>query len=136
MANHVYPKYLKAAASGGANVNYLAGTVKLVLLDTGTYTYNDADEFLSDIPSGARVSISGALTGKSISDLGAVICANSRFDAVTGVSVEAIAVFFDTGAPATSRLMGYIDTGITGLPVTPAGGSYNVIVDTAGLFVL
>src|SRR5712691_8608210 len=136
MANKVYPKFKKAAINGGANTNLLTGVVKFVLLDTGTYTYADTDEFLSDIPSGARISTSGALTGKSVSDLAAFSSDNARFDTVTGPSVEAVALFVDTGAPATSRLIAYFDTGITGLPVTPAGASYNVIESSGSWFVL
>src|SRR5712691_2719002 len=101
MANHIYPKYKKAAMSGGADVNLLTGVVKLVMIDEGTYTYSDTHEFLSDIPSGSRISISGALTGKSVTDLAAFQSANGRFDSVTGVSVEAIGMFVDTGTPAT-----------------------------------
>jgi len=135
MANAVYPKAKKAAWSGGANVNMLTAPLKLVLLDTGTYTYNAADEFLSDIPSGARLAFTGALTGKSVSDLGALDFDNPTFPSVTSVSAEAVALFVDTGSPTTSRLIVYKDTGITGLPVTPAGASYNYIVDAAGFVV-
>lgn len=134
MANKVYPKYKAAAMSGGAAVNLLTSNVKLVLLDTGAYTYSDSHEFLGDIPSGARISISGNLASKSVTASGAFQSANSRFDGVTGTSVEAIAIFVDTGADTTSRLVAFIDTGVTGLPVTPAGASYNVIVDAAGWF--
>jgi hypothetical protein len=135
MANAVYPKAKKAAFSGGANINLLTAALKLVLIDTGAYTYNAAHEFLSDIPSGARLSITGALTGKSISDLGALDFDNPTFASVTSVSAEGVVLFVDTGTAATSRLIVYKDTGITGLPVTPAGASYNYIVDGAGFVV-
>lgn len=136
MANKVYPKFKKAALSGGTNTNLLAGTVKFVLLDTGAYTYADTDEFLSDIPSGARISNSGALTGKAVSDLGAFSSDTAVFSTVTGPSVEAVALYVDTGSPATSRLVAYFDTGVTGLPTTPAGASYNVIESSGSWFVL
>lgn len=136
MANHVYPKFKKAAMSGGPTHDLIAGSVKVVLVDTGAYTYDPAHEFLSDIPSGARIAISGALTSKAVTDTGAFQSANTVFSAVTGPSVEAVALFIDTGAPTTSRLVMFQDTGVTGLPVTPAGASYNVIVDPAGWFVL
>lgn len=135
MANKVYPKYKKKVMSGGANVNIIGGSLKFVLI-ADTYTYSDAHEFLSDIGAGERVSISGALTGKTVTDLAAVQTANGRFEAVTGPACDAIGVFIDTGNAATSPLVAYIDTVAAGLPVTPAGASYNVVVDPTGLFVL
>lgn len=136
MANKIYPKYKKAAISGGANVNLLTSNVKLVMVDTGAYTYDDTHEFLSDIPSGARIGITGALSSKAVSDLAAFTSANGRADGVTGASVETLAMYIDTGTPASSRLVAYFDTGVTGLPVTPAGASYNIIPPSGGWFVL
>jgi len=136
MANKVYPKFKKACINGGSNVNLLTGSVKLVLIDSGAYTYDDAHEFLSDIPAGARISISGALASKGVSDLAAFTSGNGRWDGVTGVSVEAFAGYIDTGSAATSRLIWFEDDSITGLPVTPAGASYNAIQPSGGWFVL
>jgi hypothetical protein len=136
MANSVYPKYTKAVHTGGANTNLLTSFLKLVLIDSGTYTYNVADQFLSDIPGGAQLKISGVLTGVSVSDLGALDFDNPVFASVTSVSAEGVVLFIDTGTPGTSRLVVYKDSGITGLPVTPAGASYNYVVDAAGFVVL
>ncbi len=135
MANKVYPKYKKACMSGAATHDLIGGNVKMALVDTGSYTYSDAHEFLSDIGASVIAS-SGNLSGKSISDLAAFQCANGRVDAATGVSVEAVVIYIDTGTSATSRLVAFIDTGITGMPVTPAGTSYNLIVDPSGVFIL
>lgn len=136
MANKVYPRYKSALLGGGATTNLLTGNVKAVMVDMGAYTYSDTHEFLSDIPSGARISISGSFAGKAVSDLGAFSSSNCRWDGVTGASVEAVALFIDTGSPATSRLIAFYDTGVTGLPVTPAGASFNGIPDSGGWFVL
>ena len=132
MANKVYPTF-KANSSMGA---LLTDVVKAVMVDEDAYTYSDAHQFLSDIPSGARIAISGALTSKAVSSLGAFTSGNARLDSVTGVSVEAVALFLDSGVPTTSQLVAYYDSGVTGLPVTPAGASYNVIPDSSGWFVL
>lgn len=136
MANKIYPKYKKAAISGGSNHDLIAGSVKLVMVDTGAYTYSDTHEFLSDIPSGARIAQTAVLGTKAVSDGAVFSSANSVFPTVTGASVEAVVMFIDTGSPATSRLVAYWDTGITGLPVTPSGASYNVIEDTGAWFTL
>ncbi len=136
MANRIYPKYKKASMSGGATADLIAGSVKAIMVNTTAYTYSDSHEFLSDVPSGAQISISGALTSKSVSDTAAFLSGNTRFDSVSGATVSAIILFIDTGAPSTSRLVMYVDTGIAGLPVTPVGASYNLIVDPAGWFVM
>jgi hypothetical protein len=130
MANHVYPKLRKASVSG--LINLLTTNVKFVLVDDDLYTYDAAHEFLSDVPAGARVSITGSLTGKAISDAGAFSSANARFDGVIGASVESVIMFIDTGTPSTSRLVFFQDTDVVGLPVTPSGASYNLIMDPAG----
>lgn len=138
MSNRVFPKYKKAAMGGGATVNLLTGAVKLALvtISTGGYTYSDSHEFLSDIPSGDRYAVSGELTGKSIDDLANFKSANGLFTGVSGAEVECWVMFIDTGSPTTSRLVFYQDTGVTGLPVTPAGANYNAIMDSAGWFQL
>ena len=134
MTKRVYPKAKAAAFSGGVNVNMLTSAVKIILIDTGAYTYADAHEFLSDVPSGARLSISGALTSKSVASDGSFHSANARFEGVTSVSAEALLWFIDTGSEATSRLIAFQDVDIAGLPVTPAGESFNIVMDSAGWF--
>lgn len=136
MANSIYPKATKSAFSGEANINLIADAVKVVLVDTDAYSFDVVDQFLSDIPGGARISITGALTGKSMADDGYFHSDNPRFEGVTGAEAEAVVFFIDTGVAATSRLIFYIDTDVTGLPVTPAGASYNLIKPAAGWFKL
>lgn len=134
MANALFPKYKKAIGSGSPNSNLLTGSVKLVMVDLGAYTYDPTHEFLSSVPAGARIGISGALSGKAFSDAAAFTSGNARLDGITGTSVEGLIMIIDTGAEATTRLVAFYDTGITGLPVTPAGASYNVISDTGGVW--
>lgn len=136
MANKVYPKFKASGHTGAADTNLLAGVVKVVLVDAGGYTYDDAHEFLSDIPAGARIAISNALASKVMTPMAAFQSGNARLDGVTGLSIECVVIVIDTGAPGTTRLVAFYDTGVTGLPVTPGGESYNVIPDAAGWFVL
>jgi hypothetical protein len=113
----------------GGDIDWDANTIKAVLIDNGAYTVViDTHQFLSDIPAGARIAISAALSAKTKA-LGVAGAANVVFSAVAGASVEAIGLYADTGVPATSRLICYIDTA-TGLPVTPNGGDINVNWDT------
>jgi hypothetical protein len=135
MANAIYPKYKQAALSGGANHDLSAGNVKAVLVDLADYTYSAAHEFLSSVPAGGRVATSPNLTSKTFTD-GTFDSADPTFTGVTGDQSEALILFIDTGVEATSRLVMFQDTGVTGLPVTPSGGDIIVQVDPTGWFTL
>lgn len=133
MANGLYPKW-KEALLQGTSGSALTGTLKAVLVDTGTYTYSAAHEFYSSITGaagtpqtiGSKTYAGGLLDGADIT-----------FPAVpAGPNVEALVLFLDTGTPSTSRLVAYYDTGVTGLPVTPNGGDLPVTWNAAGIFQL
>ena len=49
MANAIYPKYKEAAIGGGANTDLLTETVKVALVDTGTYIYDAVHDFYDDL---------------------------------------------------------------------------------------
>jgi hypothetical protein len=126
MANALFDRARQRFLEGQFNWN--TDTIKAVLLDTGTYTVNlSAHEFLSDIGTGARISTSGAFTGKATTG-GAADANDVTFTSVTGASIEAIVLYRDTGVDATSPLIAFIDTA-TGLPITPNGGDIIVTWD-------
>jgi hypothetical protein len=133
MANAIYPKYKEALLDGLGHIDVNDGTVKVALVDTGTYTYSGAHEFLT--------SLSGVVgTAQTI---GATTVTNGVFDgdnvtytAVSGATVEALVIYIDTGTAGTSRLVAYIDTGVTGLPVTPNGGDITITWSGSGIFAL
>lgn len=133
MSNAIYPLYKQALLAGTGGTDMSGGTVKASLIDTGTYTYSAAHEFYDDL-SGV-VDDSGALGTKTFTN-GAFDSADVTWPAVTGNTAEAIVLWLDTGTPGTSRLIAYIDTGQTGLPVTPNGGDITYTVDAAGWFTL
>lgn len=92
---------------------------------TGGYVIKlSVDEFLSDIPAGARVATSASLSGVAVSQ-GVVDWSDFSFTSVTGDSSEAIVLYKDTGTASTSALVGIYTYG-TNLPVTPNGGDINV----------
>lgn len=126
MANAIYPKWKEAVIQGSANSS-LAGNVKAILVDTADYTYNAAHDFLDDVPGGAIVATSGNLGTKTYTN-GTFDTADFTFTAVTGDVSEALIIYIDTGSAATSRLVCYRDTSVTGLPVTPNGGDITVSV--------
>lgn len=132
MANAVYPKYKEALITGAANISLSASTVKAVLVDLADYTYSAAHDFLDDLPAGARVGTPQTLGTKTVTN-GLFDAADSTFPAVTGDPSEAIVIYIDTGVEATSRLVAFFDTGVTGLPVTPNGGDISITWNAGGI---
>lgn len=47
MANALYPKFKESLLQ--ASVSLSSGTVKVALVDTGTYTYSPAHQYLSSL---------------------------------------------------------------------------------------
>lgn len=135
MANAIYPKWKEAVMQAGSNSS-LGGTVKAVLSRSAQYTYNAAHEFLSSV-TGYHTTLSDALSGKTYTS-GAFDAADFKFTgpASTGNSYDQVLIVIDTGSAATTRLVAFYDTGVTGLPVTPSGGDINVTVNASGFFTL
>lgn len=133
MANAIYPKYKEAILQSAANSNMSTGTVKVALVDTGTYTYSSAHEFYSSVSGvvgtpqtiNTKTFLNGVFDGDNVT-----------FTAVSGATVEALVIYIDTGTAGTSRLIAFIDTGVTGLPVTPNGGDITVSWNASGIFAL
>lgn len=128
MASALFAKAKESFLSQNPSIDMDTDNIKIVLVDNGTDTPVPAtDQFLSDIAAGARIATSGNLANKTVT--GGVFDADDiTLTAVTGATVESIVVYKDTGNPATSPLIAYIDTG-TGLPFTPNGGDVTVSWD-------
>lgn len=130
MANALYDNARELFLTAG--LNWTAGTIKACLVDTGTYTVNlSGHNYLGD---GVSAAIVGGANGRS-SNLasrtatdGAADAADVTFSTISGVSIEAIVLYRDSGVDATSELIAYIDTA-TGLPITPNGGDIIVTWD-------
>ncbi len=138
MANAIYPEYkeflLTAAASLSMDQNDATNGPFVALVDTGTYTYSSAHDFYNDL--------SGVVgTDQRIVN---PTCANGLFDgdnctfsAVTGSSVEALVIYRkNAGANSTWKVVCYLDTSVTGLPVTPNGGDITITWNGSGIFQL
>ncbi len=118
MANALYGKARSAFLD--ANIDWAADNIKVMLVDAADYTVSiDVDEFLTDVPSGAREETSSNL-GSKTSTLGVADAADPVFTGTAGDQCEAIVIYQDTGSAATSRLIAYIDTA-SGLPTTLGG---------------
>ena len=132
MANALYPKYKQAVISDGANTDLDLGTVKVALVDTGTYTYSALHDFLDDLT--GVVGTAQTIANTTVVD-GVLDGDNVTFTAVTGASVEALVIYIDTGVAATSRLVAYLDTNVD-LPVTPNGGDITITWNASGIIAI
>lgn len=133
MANALYPSFKKALLDGDIALD--TSNVKVVLIDLADYTYSSAHDFLDDVLAAARVATSGNLASKTTTG-GTFDSADPVFTAATGDVSEALILYVDSGVDATSYLIAFYDTGVTGLPVTPNGGDINVQVNASGWFSL
>jgi hypothetical protein len=119
MANAIYGKAREKFLN--ADIDWSVDTIKVALVDTASYTVAiDTDEFYSTISS-AVVGTPITLSGKT-STLGVGDANDVSFTGLSGApSIEALAIYKDTGVAGTSPLLVYIDTA-TGLP-EPAGAT-------------
>lgn len=129
MASTWYPKFKEAILTGASNSNPSSGNVKVALIDSADYTYSATHQFLSDVTGAAIVATSPNLANKTFTS-GVFDADDTTFTGVTGDQSEALIVYIDTGTSTTSRLMLYIDSASSGLPVTPNSGSINIAWDS------
>ncbi len=116
------------------NVNTTTDGPFVALVDTGTYTYSAAHDFNDDLSgvvgTDQRISTPTTTSGTFDGD-------DLTYTAVTGASVEALVIYRkNSGANTTWKLVAYLDTGITGLPVTPNGGNITVTWNASGIFAI
>lgn len=128
MANQLAPSYKKLTLD--ADLDLLVDDIVLIALASG-YTFNSAHDFINDLTN--VLGTSAPLTGKSTT--GGVFKANNLTPAWTGIStsVARLWVAKDTGDPATSPLIYYMDTGFTH---TQNGGNVNLAWHANGIFAL
>lgn len=138
MANALYPLWKDALLQNSAGSSLAgAGTtgVYVALVDTATYTYSAAHQFYSALSgvvgTDQEIGATKTFTG------GVFDGADVTFPSVTGNTAEALVLYVkNAGANTTWRLVAYIDTGVTGLPVTPNGGNIGVSWNASGIFAL
>jgi hypothetical protein len=139
MANALYPEWKQNLLSASSNVSLSVDTTDdgpyCALVDTGTYTYSSAHEFYNSLSGIAgtdqRISTPTVANGTFDGD-------NLTYTAVgAGNNIEALVIYrHNAGANTTWRLVAYIDTSVTGLPVTPNGGNITVTWNASGIFTL
>lgn len=140
MANAIYPKWKAALLQNSADSDLDgSGTtgVYAALYDVGAGgAYDAADEFYTDLSAGIVGTPVEIGATKSYTN-GVFDGADVTFTSVTGAQCEAIVIYrSNAGASSTHRLIAYIDTSVTGLPVTPNGGNISVAWNASGIFAL
>ena len=138
MANAIYPKYkealLSASPVAGLNQNTATDGPFIALIDTGVYTYQATHQFFNNLTgivgTDQRITNPTVLNGLFDGD-------NVTYTAVTGATVEALVIYRkNTGANTTWLLSAYLDSSVTGLPVTPNSGDITITFNAAGIFQL
>ena len=138
MANAIYPLFKQELMKGTSN-NLLNSTegatgVYCALVDTGTYTYSAAHQFYSSL-TGVVGTDQEILTKTQTT--GTFDGTDLTYTSVSGATVEAVVLYRkNAGASTTWPLIAYIDTGVTGLPVTPNGGNITITWNASGIFTL
>jgi len=138
LPNAIFPLYKQSLLAGDANSdldnNTTTDGVYVALIDTGVYSYNAAHQFYSSLSGiiGTPQRITSPTVTNGVLDGGDV-----TFTAVSGNSAEALVIYRqNSGVNTTWRLVTYIDTGVTGLPVTPNGGDITITWNASGIFAL
>lgn len=104
------------------SINWMTDTLKAVLLPS-TYVYDAAHAFLADV--GTTIATAQTLAGKSVT--------NGVFDAddvdygaiASGSTIGSVAIYKDTGSPATSPLLLHV-TDVVGVPLSTNGSGVQV----------
>lgn len=101
-----------------------------VMLVLSSYTFSAAHKFVVDLGA-VDNGRSAALAGKTVT-AGVADANDTTLTAIAATASKALAYFKHTGADATARLIGYVDTPTSGLPMTPAAGGAIAITHDNG----
>ena len=139
MANAVYPLYKEALLSGASNASLNVDDATdgpfVSLIDTNDVAYSAAHQFYSSVDA-ANVGTAQRLDNPTVTT-GTLDAADVTYTSVSGDVCEAIIIYrHNSGANTTWRLVVYLDTSQTGLPVTPNGGNITITWNASGIFTI
>lgn len=125
-----YPKFKEELLNG--NIDLLSDSIKMVLIDTGVYTYSPNHQYYSNL-SGIK-SAGVALTGRTV--LNGVFDADAvLFAGVSSATIGAVVIYKDTGVPSTSALIAYIDNSAD-FPISTVYDNVTINIGATGIFQL
>jgi hypothetical protein len=146
MANKTCSQWKLKRAQSGNDANYAldsavgATGVYACLIDTASFTPNPTtDAFYSTIAPYIVGTPQEILSKTLTATAGGANFdgADVTFPSVTGASAEVIAIYRqNAGANTTWPIIAYVDTGVTGLPVTPNGGNISITWNASGILEL
>lgn len=131
MTSQLYPIGKAHILGQATKVDFVADTIKAMLIHSATTPYSGSHQFVSDITAGGIVARSGALAGKTVS-LGVLDANDITLTAVTGAAVDAVILYKDTGADASSPLLAWWDVS----SLTPNGSDITIVWNASGLFAI
>lgn len=135
MANAVYPKFKESLLAADSNVSMNQNTTTdgpYCALVTAAYTYSASHQYYSSLSgvSGTDQRIANPTVTTGLFDGDDVTYST----VAAGSAITALVIYRkNSGANTTWRLFCYIDTGVTGLPVTPNGGSIAITWSGSGI---
>jgi len=135
MANAAYTSFKEGRWGGASYFDVTTEAIQCALVDLADYTFSAAHDFFDDVNVAGAVeaaTLSSALSSKTFTG-GVFDAANGTWSAVSGDQCEAVVIYRYTGVDATSNLMFFLDTGVTGLPVTPNGADINLNFNASGI---
>lgn len=127
MASALYPAAKESFLNAAIDMN--TDTIRAIFV-TSSYTYNSAHDFFDDLTNTAGDGGSGRANGEAIVNptiaSGVFDGDDTVFASVTGTGINAIVLYKDTGADATSNLIAYID----GISLTVSGAQVTIQWDS------
>ena len=133
---HVYDSIRQYIAVGSVNLS--SATLKASLVNTLAnaaygYFFSAEHTMLSDVPAVA-IQATGTLANVAVSS-GRVNADDLAIGSVTGGNINAVILYVATANSSTSPLI-FIQSEGTGFPLTPDGGTINVIWENSDPFIL
>jgi hypothetical protein len=141
MANAVYNIWKEALVQASANSALTSTNVRVAFIDTGVYAFSQTHDFYNDLTTGVwpNTRATGVALGTKTYTAGTFDAADSLFSSFSNgsISIEGIIIYIDDGAAdASSRLVLFLDTSITGIPFTPSGSDVTIQWNASGIFSL
>lgn len=137
MANAHYTTYLNRQLGLGSQslIDWDTDTIKGVLCTAVYSAAVTTDQFLTDVPSGARI-VTATISTITIVDGAVKVSGSVTFTpGTTGDVLTQLVIYKDTGSAATSPLAVCFDTFTSGMPVTTASGTGIVFnFNASGIF--